>query len=534
MDKSIIDSILEKSIRGAHGVRTGNAPNKMGPMQGHLSRQVHSPDSGRSKSEKKEHDAEILSMQAAEAKAKANKQTTWRSPDLPKSMLAIIDNIIEKSHSSRIGNASPSKGAAGRHFAREAREDQKKEDAKYRVPRRSSVLGSGGEVTNVSDKVVRVRPPQGGTVGSEAKIKSIATDLMKSVDAILEKAGIRRGRPAKDQGAAGPVKKVSLSEEQKKKYLEGSAAKVKAYRTEGYMPDRSNSPEVRAQDRSSSNKSLDERTADLAKSMYDIVNHRRFSKMDPDAGIDKKKEEKMDAEGVGTKNPAIKDGGRKWTSEDKTQKSLDSDLEKGFRGRYDDSDAGSHAADVEEHRRKTEPKSTQSEDDELDYGPEDKGKYVPGSKTFNNPQDSQNPKTRYKSLDERTCNLTKDMSQQREREIHDAVSTIRMTQENVPEAAKMDVKAEDVHRAHTLHTNLAAPRTQKSVCNTWQTESAFISKGGRIVVQGGEPATLVKDEQRPARTPSLHQTDKKQEDVQSGKIERERKAKKRIADLGAE
>jgi hypothetical protein len=97
---------------------------------------------------------------------------------------------LEKSSYTR-GTQSPTKGAAGRHFAREAAEDQKKEDEKYRVPRHASVLGSGGEVS-ANDKVVRVRPKQGGTVGSEAKIVrswvTSSVDLHKSLDAILEKA----------------------------------------------------------------------------------------------------------------------------------------------------------------------------------------------------------------------------------------------------------------------------------------------------------------------------------------------------------
>jgi hypothetical protein len=80
-----------------------------------------------------------------------------------------------------------------------------------------------------------------------------------------------------------------------------------------------------------------------------------------------------------------------------------------------------------------------------------------------------------------------------------------------------------------------AKKSQQDVMNTWQTDSAYITKGGRVVVQGGEPATLVKDGQRPpGRTPTYQQTDEKQRDVESGKIERERKAKKKVADLGAE
>ncbi len=101
------------------------------------------------------------------------------------------DSDLEKGVSYRRGTQSPTKSAAGRHFAREAREEQKAEDTKHKVER-ASVLGSGGEVTNVSDKVVRVRPHKASTVGSEAKITrswlTSSVDLHKSLDAILEKA----------------------------------------------------------------------------------------------------------------------------------------------------------------------------------------------------------------------------------------------------------------------------------------------------------------------------------------------------------
>jgi len=170
------------------------------------------------------------------------------------------------------------------------------------------------------------------------------------------------------------------------------------------------------------------------------------------------------------------------------------------------------------------------------YGPKDRGKYVPGSKTYNNPQDSQDPKIRYKSLDERTCDLTKDISQQRSKEIHDAVSTVRMVKEDIPEAAKMDVNPDDVHRAFSLHSNLTKPQTQKSICDKWQTDSAFITKGARVMPlgPGGEVSTLSKDEdskkkmiiashpgQRRDRTstePSYNELEAKMNEIQEGKI----------------
>jgi len=179
------------------------------------------------------------------------------------------------------------------------------------------------------------------------------------------------------------------------------------------------------------------------------------------------------------------------------------------------------------------------QDPDYDLHPKDREKSDSNSDTRGPlPSDADSSK---KSLDERTCNLVKDMSQQREREIHDAVSTVRMVKEDVPEASKMDVNPEDVHRAYSLHSNLTKPQTQKSICDKWQTGSAFMTKGARVMPlgPGGEVSTLAKDDaDRQAaprgRTPSYHQTDTKQFDVESGKLERERKAKKRVAALKEE
>jgi hypothetical protein len=265
------------------------------------------------------------------------------------------------------------------------------------------------------------------TAGGSANKALPKKSVMTEIDAILEKGRLRQVNKVKEGGAASGVRRPHLSEEQKKKIIEGSAAKVKAYRTEGYMPDKSDSPEVREQDRDPSNKSMISLVDELMeKSLYDVVNHKRFSKMDPDAGINKKKEEAMER------------------------------------------------------------------------GPADKGKYVPGSKRFNNPQDSQDPKIRYKSLDERVCDLTKDMDTQRERQIHDAAMTVRLSREGHPDtnkaAAKMDVNPSDVQRISSrldrMHTSKS--QTLKSVCDTWMKSSAGMTGGHRVEVPGAKPATLVK------------------------------------------
>jgi len=294
--------------------------------------------------------------------------------------------------------------------------------------------------------------------------KSVVDDLLqKAVYGAGASGGKFQRGSGKDESKPSAVRKPELTEEQKKKYISGAQTKASHLASSTGM--HGLAAKIKAE------KSIDERTCDLVKALNVDYGPRKSGvrrggwKQDPDAGIDKKKEEAMDSQPV-------------------------------F---------------LEERNRAL-------------AGPQ--------------PAKSEN-----KSLDERTCNLTKDMSQQREREIHDAVSTIRMTKENLPEAAKMDVKPEDVQRAHSLHTNLSTPRTQKSICDKWQ-DSPFISKGARVMPlgPGGDVQTLVKDDSEGQKrsviggrqpSPSYQETDKAQERVQTGATERERKAKMRIAAMGA-
>jgi hypothetical protein len=303
--------------------------------------------------------------------------------------------------------------------------------------------------------------------GTEANQDLPKKSLIATVDELLEKSGVRQVHRVKDQGAASKVKKIdpkTLSHDRQQQLLSGSAAKVKAYREEGYVPDKDDTPEVREQDRDPSNKSLTSTLDDLLKSMYDIVHHKRFSKMDPDAGINKKKEEAMER------------------------------------------------------------------------GPSDKGDYKPGSKTFNNPQDSQDPKIRYKSLDDRTCDLVKSIDTQRAKEIRDAALTVRLSREGISSAAsKMDVKPEDVHRVETKLTGLHAARESslKSVCDMWIGETSMIK--GHTILPGNAVGDLAKDERKPGgRTPTLQQTDEKQREVETGSIYRRQKAEKRVNALKEE
>lgn len=366
---------------------------------------------------------------------------------------SIIENILEKAKYPRISNKP----------YRESKKDHEK----------AKIEAEGEGAKSPGPKNYGYH-----TITEKPNMKSIIENILeKAVYGAGASGGkVQRGS-GKDESKPGAVKKPALSEERKKQIIEGARTKASHLASSTGMHGLAS--KIKAE------KSLDERTADLVKSLYDVVNRKKFSKIDPDAGINKKKEEKMN----------------------------------------------------------------------IERGPEDKGKYVPGSKTFSNPQDSQDSKIRYKSLDsdlekakfdkklekfdfkdgkkdadhvkrliragrkndndplkvptperyekyqgksldDRTCDLVKDMSSSREREIHDAISTIRMTKENIPEAAKMDVNPEDVHRAHSLHTNLSAPRTQKSVCDKWLEGSAFITKGARVMPlgPGGQVQDLSKDE----------------------------------------
>lgn len=319
--------------------------------------------------------------------------------------------------------------------------------------------------------------------------KSGVSPITCTIDELIEKAvygaGASHGKvergSGKDSSKPGKVTTPALSEERKKQIIEGGRKKAEDQASSTGL--HATAARIRAE------KSLDDRTTDLVKSLNVDYGRRKAGsrpggyRQDPDAGIDRKKEERMDAEGVGTRE-----------------------------------------------------------------GPEDKGKYVPGSKTFNNPQDSQDPKIRYKSLDERTCDLHKGFAPEKvggavgreyvknpDSEKAKRVAVKFHTKNNNPES--QEKFGEGMTNEIWNHNLKLAKKSQQDIVNTWQTDSSFITKGSRVMPlgPGGEVQDLSKDGQRPpGRTPTYQQTDEKQRDVDSGKIERERKAKKRIADLGAE
>jgi hypothetical protein len=374
--------------------------------------------------------------------------------------------------------------------------------------------------------------------------KSEDSDLVKSIDSLIEKAvygaGASHGKvergSGKDSSKPGKVKSPALSEERKKELLSNVSKKAGSRASiEGLHKRASEEDKIAAESQKhyeSRTKSLDERTTDLVKSLNVDYGPRKSGvkrhgrKQDPDSNLHPRDNERSDSNSD-TRGPLPSDA-------DSAKKSLDSDLEKANKlitpKEFDDSKvklAKKHGL--------------------MKEGPEDKGKYVPGSKKFNNPQDSQDPKIRYKSLDERTCDLHKGFAPEK---VGGAVGREYVKNADSDKAKRVAVKfhfknaknpeaqskfGEAMTDEVWAHNLKLAKKSQQDVMNTWQTDSAYITKGGRVVVQGGQPATLVKDGQRPpGRTPTYQQTDEKQREVDSGKIERERKAKKKVADLGAE
>jgi hypothetical protein len=319
--------------------------------------------------------------------------------------------------------------------------------------------------------------------------KSGGSSVTCTIDELIEKAvygaGAAHGKiergSGKDSSKPGKVKSPALSEERKKELLSNVSKKAGSRASiEGLHKRASEEDKIAAESQKhyeSRTKSLDERTTDLVKSLNVDYGPRKSGvkrRQDPDAGIDRKKEERMDQE------YAVQGG-------------------------------------------------TMSRAGFKPYG-----------------KDNPHPGTE-KSLDERTCDLHKGFAPEKvggavgREYVKNADSdkakrvAVKFHSKNAnnPEAqSKFGEAMTDEVWAHNLKL---AKKSQQDVMNTWQTDSAYITKGGRVVVQGGEPATLVKDGQRPpGRTPTYQQTDEKQRDVESGKIERERKAKKKVADLGAE
>ncbi len=274
--------------------------------------------------------------------------------------------------------------------------------------------------------------------------KSLEVEL----DSLLEKGRLRQVNKVKEGGAASGVRRInpaSLSLDRQQQLLSGSAAKVKAYRTEGYMPDKSDSPEVREQDKDPSNKSMT--------SMIDEIIEKA-----------KKPTKVIPFNKLKTRN-------EHW---------------------------------LDKHEREKEAK--------IERGPIDKGDYIPGSKTYNNPGDSQDPKIRYgkfhdavirsgdKSLDDRTCDLIKSLTTQKEREIKDAGRVFRLSAEGLHDEAKKisdDVSPETMFTIASKFNGIKAAReAQKSVIDKWQASSSFVTKGSRVMPlgPGGMVSDLSKDE----------------------------------------
>lgn len=190
-------------------------------------------------------------------------------------------------------------------------------------------------------------------------------------------------------------------------------------------------------------KSIDERTTDLVRSLNVDYGPRRSGvsrggwRQDPDAGIEREKEDKINYEKVSKERE----------KEDKR------DRKTGIR---ENAEAGPRYDDLE-----------MSLDD----------------RTCDLVKD-----------------LTKDLTKEREKEIHSAVMAARMIKHDVPGADEMDYKPEDLARVVRTHNNIAAKRSLKrslkSVIDTWKDDSPYITKGSTIMPlgPGGQIQDLAKDD----------------------------------------
>ena len=453
---------------------------------------------------------------------------------------SIIDNLLEKATQTKFASSPRSSVEGGKGGGKDYEYNPEKQEL-------SVSTFENGSQKRLDKRVLAT------TKENEKKLKnaSIESDLEKSfsIDDLINKAvygvGAVGGKlvhgTGKNPPAHGKVKKPELSEDRKKEILSGVKAKATSQASGLGL-------HKRAAEEASS-KSLDERTSDMMKALNVDYGRRKAgsrygdSRQDPDAGIDREKERKMDAEEsrkldalpkyedsskskehakvpskffdkpeaerkrivgdrawknydekkaqVGTKNSSIKDGGRQWIAQDKTQKSLDSDLNKDLREGYKKESIKQTGEDYD-HKAEADYKQAKKVRDKYLNAPPARGSESAYKETTNNM--ALRERLAPKSLDERICDLMKDMSQQREREIHSAVSKVRMIKEDVPGAEKIDAKNDDVFRAVRTHNNIAAIRTQKSVCDTWMIESPFVSKGARVIPlgPGGEVQTLAK------------------------------------------
>jgi hypothetical protein len=267
-------------------------------------------------------------------------------------------------------------------------------------------------------------------------------------------------------------------------------------------------------DAADAKKSIDERTVDLVKALNVDYGPRKSgyrrggSSQDPDAGIEREKERKMDADEkksqVGTKNSAIKDGGRRWTAEDKTQKSLDSDLNKDLREGYKKESIKQTGEDYD-HKAEADYKQSKAI--------RDKNPGItaaePGREEAYKKEASLREKLAPKSLDERTADLHKGFSG---KTTGHAVgrgyvsNNPKKHEQSKRVAEKFHFKNKDEKQRDDFNEGLTeevwqhnlklAKKSMQDVVNTWQTDSPYITKGAKVmpVGPGGEVQDLSKDE----------------------------------------
>jgi hypothetical protein len=302
------------------------------------------------------------------------------------------------------------------------------------------------------------------------------------IDELMEKARVK----------TSAVRKPALSEERKKEIIDRTDKKVRAMSQEGYRPDYSRYAN-RMYKEEGGEKSIDERTCDLVKAKFDwrkdpYAHEFKDSKLTTGPGKGKPSGywERSDKDG-----PSYPEGALRQTD----MESID---------RTPDKRTSEHKTET----GKGEPKKISTT-----YNPE-KGtakrrvEVGEGKKKIYGEEEYTPSPSETKSIDERTCDLAKsgfygtdELEKDREsrKQIADAVRAVRLHREGMhKEAKKIDPDPEKLSTAAWKHNAMiAASQREKSVLNTWQKSSSFVSKGSKILPTGpgGQVQDLVKDDE---------------------------------------
>lgn len=456
-----------------------------------------------------------------------------------------IDAILEK--------ASKTRSAQGGHDVIEQREKpgisptssvEKRRHGKqtrYADYRYNSEKGTVGVSKEIEGRPSSSYRHKDVPISDEKKLKyaSIESNLVKSIDAILEKAVYGSGASAgkfqvgthKNPAAHGAVKKPELSEERKKEILSGVKAKATSQASGLGLHKRA------AEEASSKSVSDPAYTVSGGILSHDFKTYAPGSKEDKEAHEKEKKY--MDNMPKYEASSKSKYGGRYGPSLQSKLMSKKVQLPKETTDRLKSEGKSLHPFDDMMAKRKVEEGSNKSLDERtadlvkslnVDYGRRKSGSRANDSRqdpdagierekdrkmdadeakperkllSFNDYHDLDYQK---KSLDERTCDLVKDFAPEK---VGGAVGreyvknpdsdrakrvAVKFHGKNANNSAAQSAFSEGLTNEVWAHNEKLSKKSLQAVCNTWQTDSAYITKGARVEVQGGKPATLVKDE----------------------------------------